>query len=840
MIDQGRVSVSDEPDSFVGRERELEELRQFSRGMRAVTLCGAGGIGKTRLLLRLLAALADDYPDGTWFVELGDLRQAELVVSRVATAIGVAEEPGVPLIETLTDALRTRRLLLALDNCEHLIEACASLCQRLLAGSPGLQVLATSREALRVAAEAVWQVPPLALPPAGLTSAPELAAYDAVRLFADRAAAAVPGFSLGPANVSSVVAVCRALDGLPLAIELAAARVRVLSVDQIASRLGDRFHLLTTGDRTAPPRQQTLRAAIDWSYDLLSEPEQVLMRRLSVFSSSALEMAEQVCADEQLPAPRILDLLAGLAEKSLVEVEPDMLAQARYRMLETIREYAAARLDAAGETGEMRRRQTAYSLAVAEQNMRVGMALTPGPWSARVDVFRRYDAEAGNVREVLRWCRDQGEIERGLRICTAISPCWIVRGSFGEGAEWLEEFLAAPGEEVPAAMRGAALIAQGQLALAAGDPPGAWKLGSEGLELCRAAGSEFWVATALNLLSETALHTGQIADGATLADEAIARARQAGDQWNEGYALGTKGAAAALAGNQREAEELAGEALVVMRRIDQQWGTARTLLGLGDLARMRRDVPAARRYYLAALSILREVDARPEIARCLAGLGRIAMEEGDLARAREHLAGGLRLSLNAGSRMGISRGLLAFATLAVREDRADRAVQLTAAVAALRESAHLPPLPGSRTQRYLDAAAPLGERLVAALWAKGLTMTSADAAELAFAAPESPPASSRHAAGDQAGAGAGRAGGQPAADRPLAAPGAGRPAGTLTAREREVVALIAAGRSNKDIAKELFISPATAARHVANILGKLGYTSRSQVAAWAASSDDAT
>ena len=231
----------------------------------------------------------------------------------------------------------------------------------------------------------------------------------------------MPGFSLGPANVSSVVAVCRALDGLPLAIELAAARVRVLSVDQIASRLGDRFRLLTTGDRTAPPRQQTLRAAIDWSYDLLSEPEQVLLRRLSVFSGWSLEMAEQVCADERLPAAEILDLLAGLAEKSLVEVEPDMLGQARYRMLETIREYAAARLDAAGETARCGGGRRAYSLTVAEQNMRVGMALTPGPWSARVDVFRRYDAEAGNVREVLRWCRDQGDIERGLRICTAIS-----------------------------------------------------------------------------------------------------------------------------------------------------------------------------------------------------------------------------------------------------------------------------------------------------------------------------------------------------------------------------------------------------------------------------------
>jgi len=834
MIDQGRVSISDEPNSFVGRERELEELRQFARGMRAVTLCGAGGIGKTRLLLRLLAAVSDDYPDGTWFVELGDLREAELVVSRVAGAIGVAEEPGVPLIETLTDALRTRRLLLALDNCEHLIDACASLCQRLLAGSPGLQVVATSREALRVAAEAVWQVPPLALPPAGTTNTAELAGYDAVRLFADRAAAAVPGFSLGPANLASVVSVCRALDGLPLAIELAAARVRVLSVDQIAARLVDRFHLLTTGDRTAPPRQQTLRAAIDWSYDLLSDPEQVLMRRLSVFSSSALEMAEQVCADGQLPAPAILDLLAGLAEKSLVEVEADLLGQARYRMLETIREYAGARLDAAGETPELRRRMTSYSLAVAEQNMRVGMALTQAPWSARVDVFRRYDAEAGNVREVLGWCRDLGDIEAGLRICTAISPCWIVRGSFAEGAEWLDTFLAAAGEDVPAGVRGAALVARGQLALSAGDPPGAQGLARPGLDLSLAAGSDYWIAAGLNLLAETALHTGQIAEGAQRADEAIARARQAGDQWNEGYALGTRAAAAALSGNMRESEELGQQALTVMRRIDQQWGTARTLLGLGDLARLRTDPPAARRHYRAALAILREVDARPEIARCLAGLGRIAMEQGDLAQAREHLAGSLRLSLNAGSRIGISRGLLSFATLAVREDRPDHAVQLAAAVTTLRESAHLPPLQGSRTQRYLDAAAPLGERIVAALWARGLAMTSSEAAELALEAPPAPSANGHH-----------RGGGQPAADagagqavRP-AASGTDLPAGALTRREREVVALIAEGRSNKDIARELYISPATAARHVANILGKLGYTSRSQVAAWAASADNA-
>jgi predicted ATPase/DNA-binding CsgD family transcriptional regulator len=834
MMDIGRVSIADEPNSFVGREAELEELRQFARGMRAVTLCGAGGIGKTRLMLRLLAVVSDDYPDGTWFVELADLRQPELVVSRVASAIGVAEEPGVPLIETLTDALRTRRLLLALDNCEHVIDACATLCQRLLAGSPGLRVVATSREALRVAAEVVWQVPPLALPPAGAVGPDKLAGYDAVRLFADRAASAVPGFSLSPANTPSVVAVCRALDGLPLAIELAAARVRVLSVDQIAARLGDRFHLLTTGDRTAPPRQRTLRAAIDWSYDLLAEPEQMLLRRLSVFAGWSLEMAERVCPGDGLDDSEILDLLAGLAEKSLVEVEPDTSGETRYRLLETIREYAAGRLAAAGETDVIRQRLRDYTLEVAEHNMSVGMALTAALWSARVDVFRRFDAEIGNLRAVLAWCRDTGDTERGLRICTAVRPCWIVRGSYAEGAEWLDSLLAGDLTGVPDGVHGAALVGRAQLALAS-DPVRARDWAVRGLELCRAAGDQFWTAAALNLLAEAALHGGETAEASGRAAEALDIARAAGDLWNEGYALGTRAAAAGLGGNLREAQELADAALKVMRAIDQQWGVARTLLGLGDLARARADLAAARRYYQDARAILQEVDARPELARCLAGLGRIAMDSGDLRQAREDLSASLRLSLAAGSRIGISRGLLAFASLAVREGRPDLAVQLAAAVTAVRESAHLPPLPGARTQRYLDAAARLGKPAVAQLWARGLSLASDAAAELVLAASApAPPPAAQAAANGQRTAGHQLANGHAgAAD---AGP-SGLPAGTLTPREREVVGLIAQGRSNKDIAAELYISPATAARHVANILAKLGYTSRSQVAAWAASAD---
>jgi predicted ATPase/DNA-binding CsgD family transcriptional regulator len=834
MINDSRGSIGDEPDSFVGRDQELGELQHLARDKRAVTLCGAGGIGKTRLLLRLMTALAGDFPDGTWLIELADLRQPELVVSRVAAAIGVAEEPGIPLLDTLADALRTRRLLLALDNCEHLVDACASLCQRLLASSPGLRVLATSRESLRMAAEAVWQVPPLTLPPPGAlpgtarsdTALPDsvrpdsvrpgdLASYDAIALFTERAARVSAGFALGPANAVAVVTICRALDGLPLAIELAAAWVRVLSVEQIAARLGDRFQLLTTRDRTTPPRQRTLRAAIDWSHDLLTPAEQVLLRRLSVFAGWSLEMAEQVCADAELSSVQVVDLLVALADKSLVEVEPDTSGETRYRMLETIREYAGERLAAAGETAAVRARLRDYTLGYAEYSMSIGMALVPAPWSAVVAVFRRWDADADNAREVLSWCLDQGDAETGLRICTAVRPCWIVRGTLEEGAEWLDSFLAADLTAVPATVHGPALIGRAQLALAT-DPQRAEAWATEGLELCIAGGDRFWTATALNLLAEAELHTGRPEAAAKRADEALALARESGDQWNEGYALGTRATAAGHQGNLREAQELGEAALAVMRQIDQRWGAARTLLGLGDLARLRRDPGAARQEYLAALTVLREIDAGPETARCLAGLGRIAIDQGDLGPARVHLTESLQLSLAAGTRIGIARSLSAFAALALRDGDPGRAVQLAAAVTVLRETTSLPPVPGARTQRYLDAAAPLGDLAVRRLWAEGLALTSTAAAQLALqpgTAAGAPPDESARA------------------PRPAPATAA---ASQLTPREHEVVALIARGSSNKAIADELFISPATAARHVANILAKLGFTSRSQVAAWAA------
>lgn len=801
--------VPAEVSSFIGRADEVTELAGLLPEVRALTLCGAGGIGKTRLALRLLAATAAEFPDGTWFVDLGELRRPELAVPAVAAAIGVDEEPGRPLTETVADALSHRKALLVLDNCEHLISACATLCQRLLAQAPGLRVVTTSREPMHVAAETVWQVPPLSLPAADVTSAAVLADYDAVRLFAERAAAAASGFSVGPANAAAVARICRALDGLPLAIELAAAWVRVLSVDQIAARISDRFLLLTSADRGAPARQRTLRAAIDWSYDLLSDAEKVLLRRLSVFAEWSLEAAEQVCADDALPADEILDLVTALADKSLLDVGPEVLGEARYRLLETVREYASGRLAEAAEEATFKRRRRDFTLRKTEEIFEIGIAIVPGSWSARTSIFPRYDVESANLHEVLGDALASGDAETGLRLCADMSPVFIVRGNFSHGTFLIDAFLAleaAPA--VPDWIRGRALVSRAQLTLASGSPH-AEEFGLAGLELCRAVRDSFYTATALNLLTEAALQAGRLDEAAIKGTEALAVTRAAGDRWNEGYALGTMASVAGYRGNLREARDLGEQALAVMRAIEHPWGSARTLLGLGDLARVRADHDTARRRYLEALSYLREVNARPQIARCLAGLGRIAIDQSDLVAARQNLTESLKLSFASGSRIGMARGLEELARLAVLEGQPDTALRLAGAVTALRKEAGMPPVPGARTQRFLDAAASLGQHAVARLWGEGAAMSGAEAVRLATT-------------GDVARAG------------PATGPAAVE-FQQLTPRERQVVQLIGAGKSNRAIADELFISTATAAKHVANILAKLGYTSRSQIAVWARS-----
>jgi predicted ATPase/DNA-binding CsgD family transcriptional regulator len=821
----GKPDLPTEPNSFVGREHELDELRKLVFAGRLVTLAGPGGIGKTRLALHALAALADEFPDGVCYVELADVSSPDLVVSRVASVAGVTEEKDRPLLDTLADALRARSLVLALDNCEHLLDACARIAQRLLAAAPDLRMVVTSREPLRVAGETVWPVPPLSLTSAN-GSAPE-----AVRLFADRAAAITPGFELTPASAAAAEAICRTLDGIPLAIELAAARVRALSVEQIRMRVADRFGLLTAGDRAAAPRQQTLRAAIDWSHDLLTEREQVALRRLSVFAGWSLEMVEQVCTDDLVPAGDVLDTVAALVDKSLIVREPEVLGQARYRMLDTIREYAAEKLTASGETSGLQHRFRDHILAVAERNFAVGMALVAAPWQDRVDVFRRYDADAVNVWLVLGTCLNEGDVTAGLRICAAVRPCMLVRGEYALGCEWLDAFLARPeAAGVEPRIRGQALIGRAQLSLPR-DPAGAAAPARDGLDLCQAAGDQFWTATGLNLLSEIALHTGHPEEAETLSQEAAATAEAAADGWNAGWALGIRASIAGVRGNIRAAADLAAASIEVMRSIDQQWGVARARLGLGDLARLRGDFSGAQRQYADALGPLREIGARPEIARCLTGLGRVALDLGDTATARDYLGDSLRVSRDIGTRIGIARGLESCAILADREGDPERAVLLAAASAGLRATAGLPQLSSSRADRYRAAAARLdgGGTAAGQLWEQGLALTPEAAVELALSQPtETDPAWADDTAEGIA-AGSSSAAAAAAGGAASGGPAHGSP---LTPRELEIAALIANGLSNKAVGTTLFIAPATVARHVANIMFKLEFRSRAQIAAW--------
>ena len=839
-----------EPNSFIGRERDLSELALLLSDVRALTLCGPGGIGKTRLAVRLACDLVPEFPDGAWLVELADTADADLLPRRVAATFGILEEQDRPLIATLAEALRARRLLLVLDTCEHIVDACAELVQQLLASCPSLRVIATSREPLRVRGETVWRVPPLSVP-TGLDplSLADLARHEALQLFAERASAARSGFALGSENAEAVARLCLTLDGMPLAIELAAARVRALSVEQIASRLDDRFRLLASGDRTAPARQQTLRAAVDWSYELLSEPEQILLRRLSVFAGWNLDMAEEVCADEQIPAGTVLDLMAALIDKSLVTFDHELRGESRYRLLDTIKEYAASRLAASGEADELRLRHRDYLLRYGEWVVSQAFVRGAPSWPERVAMYRAIAADLANYRLALATSLRRGDIAEGLRMCGAMRNPWVTHGDVTEGAEWFDRFLVSAAG-LPPEVRGPALVFRGDLAFEQQDYPTVDRCAREGLELCRAAGDPH-EAAALRLLAVATLRAGNLAEAVARVDEAAATAHKIGNVWEEGLALSIKAAGLARLAMLREAQRTYEAALDVL--LDNNgWGVAQVRVGLGGVARARGDYQAAISHYQGALSLYQEIDARPEIARCLAGIASVALIQGDLGLCRASLTESLALSLATGQRLPVARGLEAFAALEARAGDAERAARLAGAALELRSAAGHPPSAGAgaRLEDLLDPARrSLGELRATALLDEGRAMSADEAVAYAMGSPAAGRSAANGAAAapgwprPRAGGGNGQAGGAPAAGGSasgVAGPAAGAAAGTaavpstLTPREREIAALIARGLSNRAIADELVISQATVARHVANMLTKLGFSSRAQVAAWMA------
>jgi len=806
-----------EPNSFIGRERDLVELARLLGDVRALTLSGPGGIGKTRLAIRLARTVIGEGSgapgdlDEAWLVELADWRGQ--TAQHVAATIGVREEPGVPLAQTLAEALRSRRMLLILDTCEHQVGDCATLVQLLLARCPWLRIVATSREPLRVRGETVWRVPPLDLPPESAHGT-DLGAHEAVRLFAARAAGARAGFALTEDNVAPVARLCRTLDGIPLAIELAAARVRALSVEQIADRLRGRFQLLDSGDRTAPLRQQTLRATVDWSYELLDEPEQVLLRRLAVFSGWNLDMAELVCSDPVslaggIPADAVLGLLISLIDKSLVVLDGEAAGDARYRLLDTIREYAAERLAAAGEQPQLALRRRDCILALVEDTTRGMFNRGAPPWPVRRATFRRGIAEYGNFRIALATSLAHAHAEEGLRLCTGLRNMWVPHGDAREAAIWFDRFGTQDGEVSPR-VRGRALACRAEIAFDLQDYDTLVRSAQDSLALSRAHDDDFTVPVALRVLGQAAARAGRLGDAAAYVDEAITAAEVSGNDWETGIALAARAAIAVREGKLKSAQRAYEAALEVLSD-NNHWGIATVEYGMGTLARARGDDKMAMRYFEDAMEIFRELDAWPEIARCQAGIGWIAIAGGELNLAGESLAEGLRLNQMCGQRLGIARGLEAFAALAVARQQPELAAQLAGSACQLRDSLGLPGGVGPRVEQVLEFSRErLGAAKAGALFADGREMTVEDAIRYALGSRPDTAGSPRHDAG-----------------------AARRAPSPLTPREHEIVLLISQGLSNREIADELVISPATAARHVANILAKLGFTSRTQVASWA-------
>ena len=665
--------------SFIGREREVAEVKRLLYPGALVTLTGAGGIGKTRLALQVAADLLDQYRDGVWLVELAPATDPALVPHTVAAALGVREEPGRPRTATLLDYLRAKQLLLLLDNCEHLVAACAAMAEAIMRACPTVTLLATSREALSVAGEQARRVPSLSLPEAkgkrqGDRGDPiaELTQYEAVRLFIDRAVATQPGFIVTNRNAPAIAEVCHRLDGIALAIELAAARVNVLSVEQIAARLTDRFRLLTGGSRTAVPRQQTLRAAIDWSHDLLSAPEQAVLRQLAAFAGGCtLAAAEAVCGglrteDSGLSGPAdlttqssilgpqswdVLDRLSELVSKSLVLVEEDTAGEPRYRLLETVRQYGRERLREAGETADVRERHRGWYLALAEQA--APELLGPGQraW------LERLETEHDNLRAALEWSLETREAEAALRLAGALWRFWDVRGHISEGRKWLADALALAGP-LRTAARAGALTAAGWLAMRRSDPAAARSHYSEALAIAQELGDKRGIAQALHGLGYVAASAGDPAAARDLVEQSLALFREVGDAWGIATSLYRLGHLPFLQGDYAAARGLYEEALALQRGLGDTEGTAYSLSNLGTVAGAQGDYPAAQAFYEQSLAIWRELGNRWGMSVSLSNLAMTAYQEGDHERAAALYQEGLALHREQGEKLGIALSLI--------------------------------------------------------------------------------------------------------------------------------------------------------------------------------------
>ena len=808
---------------FIGREAELAEVRALVAGSRLVTLTGAGGAGKTRLALEVAAGLLDGTGDGVWFADLAPLHDPDLVPVTVADVLGIRRQPGRPVPDTLAEAVGERSLLVVLDNCEHLIGACAKLADALLRGCPNLALLATSREPLGIGGEYVYRVPSLTVPADGAGPG-AIRASEAVRLLADRAAA--QGAPLAGDDQTAAVAarICRRLDGIPLAIELAAARLRVLPPADLEARLDERFALLTGGSRAALPRQQTLRAMVDWSWDLLTGAEQAVLARLSVFAAGfELAAAEAVAAGDAettqaaVPAGEVLGLLGALVDKSLVQFDRTGTGPGRYRLLETVRQYAAGRLDALGpaaaEAARIAHRD--YYLALAEAAAPHLVAHDQAEW------MNRLDAELGNLRAAIAVSLTQPDPGPGLRLATALRVYWKARGHAAEGAAALQALLHAPAARDATPLRAWALVAAAHLLQQTGDFALLEDYCEEGLSIARAAGDDYLVADLLREQAWAKLRTGQRDAALQLIESGLSAARRLGEPHLVARLLIARTEAAYRVGDHASVVRDAAEARRLFQQAGDrlQVGVAVGNLGYYELA--AGDLDAARRHLAEALDIDRAFNGGSAVVFGTVNLGLAEYLGGSPDAAGALFAESFDLARRMGMRLQMVYALLGMALARHGGDdpgrRARSARLYGAADQAFADLGHTPiPLEArlaDQDRRRLRAA--MGTEAFDAEYAAGRALDPVSAGQQAQrelrAERAAPPATG--------------------SDAPV-----GAAATALTPRELDVLRLVAQGLSNPDIARQLVLSEHTVHRHLANILRKLNLPSRTAAAAWGARS----
>jgi predicted ATPase/DNA-binding CsgD family transcriptional regulator len=774
--------------SFVGRERELDELEGMLASGRLLTLTGPGGSGKTRLALQTAANLTEDFEDGVCFVELAPLSVPELVAEGAARALGL-RPAGLSPTEALLDYLAPRETLLLLDNCEHLIEACAGLVDVLLRSCPGLKILATSREALSVPGERTWLVPSLSLPGAREEMVPEqLVRHGSIRLFVERAEAVAPGFTLNARNAPAVARICQRLDGIPLAIELAAVRVRVLSASQIAARLDDRFLLLTGGSRVALPRQRTLLATMDWSHELLSERERMLFRQISVFANGfTLEAAEAVCAGDGVEHGEILDLLCRLVDKSLVLVGRRGGDGARYRMLETVGQYASEKLQGSGERESVRSRHADFFLWLAERAEPALSGPDQGEW------MERLDAEVGNLRAAMAWFRETGDPEADLRLASALLEFCHARGHYEMGRTWLEDALSKGDDPTP--LRARALAGAGILAFLQCDYGRAEEHLEQSLSLYEDLADRRGVAEVKDVLGGVARERGDYERARKIHEESLALWRELGDEPGIADSLYYLGLVAWLNGQNERAGELSARALQMTRASGDPVGILSSLINLGSVALYEGDYEQAERMLDESLALSREGGYREGVGWALNQLGVVAYHRGDLQRSELLLKESLAVHKDLGDMGRVASVLEALAETAGALKRYELSARLFGAADAIREKIGAPLPPCERAEHDRASAsvrARIGDEEFSRVRAEGRAMTPEEAFSRALE-PGAPPATTQD---------------------------------VLSAREVEVLGLVAEGLTDQEVAQRLYLSPRTIGQHLSRIYRKLGVRSR--------------